>query len=217
MSSLRFVFKVIFVRHLTIRGSQLGFVVFVCNVVLVTLVHFHFCWLLNFITLHWYLLLSHVKNCLRFHFLKFLQFDYFLNLYIYTFQVFYPSSILSGDFHGDVTYCFLSEKYVAPLDPLTRCSFQCPCVGPQCLEAFLYIASNNVSKTWKLCELFVENVWPKIHWLEIPHLLKCMHVLVFSSTFFFNLILNPSYVQINFNFIHFITNIQCFDNRIFKF
>lgn len=185
MSSLWFVFKVILVRHLTIRGSQLGFVVFVCNVVLVTLVHFHFCWLLNFITLHWYLLLSHVKNCLRFHFLITLQFNYFLNFYIYTFQVFYPSSILSGNFHGDVTYCFLSEKYVAPLDPLTRCSFQCPCVGLQCLEAFLYIASNNVSKTWKLCELFVENVWPKIHWLEIPHKSKCMHVLVFLSTFYF--------------------------------
>lgn len=100
-------------------------------------------------------------------------------IFIRTFQVFYPSSILYGDFGGDVTYCFLSDKSVAPLEPLTRCSFQCPCVGPQCLEAFLYFASNNVSKNWKLCELFVQTVWPKIHWLEILHLSKCMDVLKF--------------------------------------
>ncbi|XP_078319497.1 uncharacterized protein LOC144620987 [Crassostrea virginica] len=72
-------------------------------------------------------------------------------------KVLYPSSQPLRSFHGDVTYCNLKEENVATPDGLSLCSFNCPCVGPQCAEVFLFMATSNSLRNWTICEISASN------------------------------------------------------------
>ena len=94
--------------------------------------------------------------------LSFVSYIVMENLF-YFLKVLYPSSQPLRSFHGDVTYCNLKEENVATPGGLSLCSFNCPCVGPQCAEVFLFMATSNSLRNWTICEISASN-W--IHYFE---------------------------------------------------
>uniref|UniRef100_K1R4K4 Uncharacterized protein n=1 Tax=Magallana gigas TaxID=29159 RepID=K1R4K4_MAGGI len=75
-------------------------------------------------------------------------------------QVLFPISSPMIGFQGDMTYCQLSDDLVSHSnnDGPSRCTYQCPCVGPHCSEVLVFFATAYSNIEWNLCELFANNI-----------------------------------------------------------
>lgn len=112
-----------------------------------------------------YFITCKIHTCM--HLLRYIRinkYTAFLTWYTFVayfvFKVLFPISSPMIGFQGDMTYCQLSDDLVSHSnnDGPSRCTYQCPCVGPHCSEVLVFFATAYSNIEWNLCELLANNI-----------------------------------------------------------